>query len=211
MNTVLQYDQNEGMKAGGGDFVTEGGPYVCQITEAKYTKARTGTQGIEFSIKTQDGLSARFITVYYKKGDGEIVKGGHSLLQAMMGLLKIQGISSNQGQDGESYCPEFQGKKIGLFLQKKLYTKNDGQDGYKFEISVPFNIQDRRTLRELIDNKPAQTIERMEASYSDKDERGQNAQAMGGTGTAASYGGYPEASGQPQGQGFDNFDDDIPF
>lgn len=209
MTTVLQYDQNEGIKAGGGDFVTEGGPYVCQITEAKYTKAKTGTKGMEFSIKTQDGLSARFITVYYQKENGEVVKGGHSLLQAMMGLLKIQGITSNQGQDGEQYCPEFQGKKIGLFLQKKLYTKNDGAGGYKFEISVPFNIQDRRTLRELIDNKPAQTIERMESSYSDKDERGQNSQAMGGTGTAGSYGGYPEAN---QGGGFSDFEDDsIPF
>lgn len=208
MKTVLQYDQNEGMKAGGGDFVSEGGPYVCQITEAKYTKARTGTMGLEFSIKTQDGLSARFITVYYQKGDGEIVKGGHSLIQAMMGLLKIQGISVNQVQDGSEYCPEFQGKKIGLFLQKKLYTKNDGADGYKFEISVPFNIQDRRTLRELIDNKPAQTIDRMEASYSDKDERGQNSLAMGGTGVS---GGSQQGPGQNQFPPADQFDDDIPF
>lgn len=205
MTTIMQYDQNEGMKAGGGDFITDGGPYICQITEAKYTTARTGTMGIEFSIKTQEGLSARFITVYYQKGDGDIVKGGHSLIHALMGLLQIQGITTAQNQDGEQYCPELQGKKVGLFLQKKLYTKNDGSDGYKFEIAVPFNMADRRTLRELIDNKPAQTIERMHASYSDKDERGQNNQSVGHQQPHHPNG----ASFEPAGA--DNFDDDIPF
>lgn len=208
MTTIMQYDQNEGMKAGGGDFITEGGPYICQITEAKYTTAKTGTMGIEFSIKTQEGLSARFITVYYQKGDGDIVKGGHSLIHALMGLLQIQGITTAQNQDGEQYCPELQGKKVGLFLQKKLYTKNDGSDGYKFEIAVPFNMADRRTLRELIDNKPAQTIERMQASYSDKDERGQNSQpAQQGNQDMRQH----LSAGKSDSQGFDDSFDDIPF
>lgn len=181
MTTVMTYDQDEGVKAGGGDFITDGGPYICQITEAKFTKAKTGTLGMEFSIKTKEGLSARFISVYYQKADGEKVKGGYSLLQAMMGLMRVQGMTEQKRQD-DSFCPEFEGKKIGLFLQKKLYTKNDRSDGYKFEIAVPFNPVDRKTLREAVDNKEAKTIDRMEASYSDKDERGQNYQASNGGG-----------------------------
>lgn len=184
--TVMTYDQESAAKAGGGDFISEGGAHVCTILEAKYIEAGTGSKGIEFSVQTDDGLKGNFIKVYFAKAAApgqpqEPIKGGQSLLNAMMGITQAQALTARQGQDGEYYCPELQGKKLGLFLQKVLYSKNAGGDGYKFDIVVPFNPVDRKTMREILDNKPAQTIDRMQSSYKDKDERNQGQAPQGGS------------------------------
>ena len=170
----MQYDQDSGVKSGGGDFLSEGGAHICEIVSAIYTQAKTGTHGIEFEIKTKDGLKGRYIKAYYAKQDNTPVAGGKSLLDAMMGILSIQSLSFVAGvYDGANVnrVPEIEGKTFGLFLQKKLYTKQDGNDGYSFEIKTAFNAVDGRTLREALSNSPAQTIERMSSSYSDKDDR----------------------------------------
>jgi hypothetical protein len=41
----------------------------------------------------------------------------------------------------EWHCPALVGKKVGLFLQKVLYTKGDGTDGYKFEVRHVFQLR----------------------------------------------------------------------
>lgn len=179
---VLQYNQESAVKAGGGEYVSEGGAYIVTINEAKYEKAKTGTDGLEFSVTTEDGMKASYLRVYFAKKaqeqgkQGEPIKGGVSLLNAMMGILRASGMTAVK--KGDIYvCPEFEGKKIGLFLQKVLYTKNDGSEGYKFEIVVPFHPSDRRTMREIVDNKPAQMVDRMTANYKDRVEKQQGPSA----------------------------------
>lgn len=176
MQSVLIYNQDSAVKAGGGDYITEGGAHICTITQAKYIKSKKLTDGIEFSVVNDAGLKANYINVYFQKvseNDSqkmEPISGGVSMLNAMMGLLQIRQMSAVQS--GVVYnCPEFLNKKVGLFLQKKLTRSKDGKDSYGFDISVPFNPVDKKTMREIIDNKPAQTIDRMTASYKDKDER----------------------------------------
>jgi len=179
-NAIITYNQEEGLKAGGGNFISDGGAYIVKILEAKYAKAKTNTSGIEFSLESKDGQKANYITVYYVKADGEPVKGGMSMLNAMMGLVGANTITSANGrsQDGKDIfiCPEFTGKTIGMFLQKSLYTKSDGSDGYKFDIRVPFDPATSKTLREKIGNDQPKTIENMTNSYKDKDERTQQQQ-----------------------------------
>ena len=183
-NAIITYNQEEGLKAGGGNFISDGGAYIVKILEAKYPKAKTDTSGIEFSLESKAGQKANYITVYYVKADGSPVKGGMSILSAMMGLLGSNTITSSNGrsQDGKDIfiCPEFTGKTIGMFLQKSLYTKNDGSDGYKFDIRVPFDPATSKTLREKIGNDQPKTIENMTNSYKDKDERVQQQQNTGG-------------------------------
>ncbi|WP_020208247.1 hypothetical protein [Gilvimarinus chinensis] len=187
---ILQYNEESGTKAGGGDYLSEGGPKVVTIAQAKFITANTGSQGIEFSFVTEGGQKANYVNVYYaKKGfngqQGEPIKGGQSVLNALMGLLSIQGLSSQQ--NGQDYiCPELTGKRIGIFFQKKLFTKSDNSEGYSFEIAVPFNPSDNKTLREIVEGKPAQTVERMTASYKDRDERSQG----GNSGGYQDQGGY---------------------
>lgn len=190
---VLAYSQESGIKAGGGEYINEGGAYVGTITEAKYTKAQTGTDGLEFSFAAEDGMKANYLRVYFAKKPavegqaGEPIKGGVSLLNAMLGILRLPAMTAVENKTDKSWrCPEFEGKKIGLFLQKVNYTKADQSTGYKFEIAVPFHPTDRKTLRELVEQKPATMIDRMTANYKDKDEKNNTA---GSTQTGA-VGGY---------------------
>jgi len=198
---ILQYNQDSAAKAGGGEFLSQGGAYVVEITEAKFVTAKTKSAGIEFSIKTEDGLKANYISVYYAKAPatqgavGEPITGGQSVLNALMGILRVNSMTATKA--GESWiCPEFTGKKVGMFLQKKLTSKSTGEDSYGFELSVPFNPADRKTMREIIGNTPAQTIDRMVASYKDKDER--KAKSDSGAGSVGGYDDYAQMSGNPQ-------------
>ena len=195
---VMQYSAEAAAKAGGGDYINEGGPYVGKIKEAKYVTAKTHSQGIEFSFESKDGLKANYISVYYAKApaaqgqQGEPIKGGVSTLNAIMGVLGLKQITAIKSGDGY-ICPEFTEKEIGLFLQKKLMTKNDGSDSYGFEIKVPFDPRDNKTMREKLDNKSAETINRMTASYKDDDQRKQK--QSGSTVNSGGYDQYPEAGG----------------
>lgn len=200
---VMSYNQELAAKAGGGEYLSQGGAYVVEITEAKYVTAKTGSSGLEFSVKTDDGLKANYISVYYSKAPavkgqaGEPISGGASILQAMMGVLRVDKMTAVKS--GENWvCPEFTGKKIGLFLQKKLTSKADGSDSYGFEIKVPFNPVDKKTMREILSNSPAQTVDRMTSTYKDNDERkstsGSTGQAQS-AGFGGGYDSYPEANG----------------
>jgi hypothetical protein len=198
---ILQYNQDSAAKAGGGEFLSQGGAYVVEITEAKFVTAKTGSAGIEFSIKTEDGLKANYISVYYAKAPatqgatGEPITGGQSVLNALMGILRESRMTAVKSGDAW-VCPEFTGKKVGMFLQKKLTSKQTGEDSYGFELSVPFNPVDRKTMREIISNSPAQTIDRLAASYKDKDERKAKSDAINGS--VGGYDDYAQMSGHPQ-------------
>lgn len=198
MQPVLTYNQELAAKAGGGDYVSQGGANVCKITEAKFiTSKNTKSSGVEFSVVTKDGLKANYLSVYYAKASpaqgqaGDPISGGLSCLNAIMGIIGAKQMTAVQ-RGTEWFCSEFENAEVGLFLQKKLTSKSDGSDSYGFEIKVPFCPKTRRTMREIIDNKPAQTIDRMEASYADINERksGNNGGAQQANGNQGSQ--YPD-------------------
>lgn len=167
---AVPFDQNAALKAGGSDFLQEGGAYTVSITSAKYVTAKTGSQGMEFEIKTESGQSAKFITIYFKKADGTIINGGYSTLCGIMFFLGLQGLSM-QNAGADSIAPELTNAKTGLFLQKVLYTKNDGGEGYKFDIRAPYKFDTLHTVREAQENKQATAVQNWINSYQDKDDR----------------------------------------
>ena len=171
----MAFNQELAEKSGGSDFLQTGGAHVCTITLAKCIQSQQkGTQGVEFSITTEDGAKANYLTAYYAKSDGTPIGSGQSLLNALMGFLGISAISYVQQSVGSelfNVVPEFTDKKVGFFLEKVLYTKNDESDGYRFNIRCPFDPQTKQTFKEKAQNKPAQSISRMIEGYKDKDER----------------------------------------
>lgn len=191
----MQYNQEAGVKAGGSGL-SEGGAHICLVTEAKYKKASTGSHGIEFALDV-GGLKAQFVTIYYAKASNEPIASGNNILNAMMGVLGIAGLSFQPAQSGQEQIqiiPELTGKTIGLFLQKVLYTKSDGSDGYKFDIKTPFDPKTTQTLREKVAGTQAKAIESMASSYADKDDRnagGQNTSQGGPQGYDNDPGAYP--------------------
>lgn len=159
-------------KAGGGDFISETGYYVGSIDKAQYVVAATGTMGLELSVTT-DGGKANYLTLYYSKSDKSIIAGGSNMIQAIMAVTGCNTLSATQvngAQGVEHVAPELQGKHLGLVLQKVLYTKNDGSDGYKFQI-VTVSNQQKQTAKEMIEQNQAAKIDLMLETLKDKDER----------------------------------------
>lgn len=199
----MKFNQDLAEKSGGSDFLQSGGAHICTIKTAKCIQSnQKGTHGIEFSVVTDDGAKASYLTAYYAKADNTPVPSGQSLINALMGFLSLPAISyTSQAIDGEqcSVVPEFAEKKVGLFLEKVLYTKNDGGEGYKFNIRCPFDAQTKQTFKEKAHNKPAEAIERMIAGYKNKDERSAPTMAQ-----------QQSAGNQPR-QPTVGFDDDIVF
>jgi hypothetical protein len=198
----MTYNENDAAKAGGGNFISEGGAYAGTFSSAKLIEAATGSKGIEFSFDCVDGKKANYLTCYFQKSDGETIKGGHTVINALMGVMGLQQITYTQGPDGY-YINELCGKQVGVFLQKNLYTKNSGEDGYKFDIRLPFFANTGQTIKEKKDGSQAKTIGSLTASYKDKDDRNKD------------QGGFQQSPQQPQAAGFHSDpgiqDADIPF
>lgn len=226
---MFTYNQESAIKAGG--TIRENGAYIGKITDADYKKANSGSLGLELTLETNDGAEFKYLTLWYQKADGAEIKGGSSMISAIMGIVGLNNLTQKQvGIDQQTqapiFCaPELIGQQIGFLLQKTLYTKNNGEEGYKFEIRLPFDAQTGQTLKEKLNNQQPEMVKRMESTLKDKDERQQNNQsapAQFGQPAPQGFqqpqqGGFQQqAPSQPQGGrvgnvGFDDFDDDIKF
>ena len=201
-NSMFTYNQNEAVAAGVSNYVADSGAYQGRILSAEWTvSSRKGTKGIEVTFETTEGLKANYLSLWYEKDDGAQLSGA-KMLNAIMGCTKVTNLTSKSVSfpDGPKYfCPELENKSIGLVLQKVLYTKNDGQDGYKFEIRIPFIPQTGKTLAEQLGNKDALTINNILKSLTDKDDRTQGGNQNNHQSTD---------QGQPINYGNDGFGDD---
>src|SRR5574344_44115 len=191
-NVMFQFNQQAAMASRESFGITESGAYVGKLS-AKWVQGSNGSKsaGIEFSLECDQG-KLNYLTAWYQKKDGTCNDSGFNLVNAMMGLLKIQQLTSKQA--GEDWaCPEFDGKQIGLVVQKELFTKNNGQEGYKFEIIMPFSAQSRKTLKEAMANSPATAVDKMLPLLKTKDNR------------SKAQGGYQQAGAAQQ-----SHSDDMP-
>jgi len=214
-------------KAGASANISETGAYEVEITSAIYTFGKDGSQSqaLEISVDA-NGLKGNYIRINFLGKDGQQTFG-MGLVTALMWAAQVKQAQPQQiqGPNGtEWHCPALVGKKAGLFLQKVLYTKNDGADGYKFELRHVFQAGTRKTYAEHAENSPAETIAMLETTMKDKDDRintgGQ--QFSGGRGAPQSGNPYTQ-SNVPQSrlqqaaqqhqaaQAEPEFDDVIPF
>ena len=195
---AVPFNQEAANKAGGGDYIQDGGAYVVDIICAKYITAGTGSKGLEFEVKTGSGQTAKFIKAYYEKIDGSQIPSGYSVLCGIMHFLKLNGLTVQNAGDA-SIAPELTGKRVGLFLQKNLYTNKNNVDGYSFDIRAPYNPASMHTVREEQEQKPATSINNWVNSYSDVDKRTANQPVT-----------QPANSFDSQGGGFDNHSTNFP-
>lgn len=230
MNQPMSFEWNANTaelakKAGAAGGISETGAYEGVITSAVYAFGKEGSQSQALEISLDcNGAKANFLRINYLGKDGNQTFG-MGLVTALMWSAQIKQAQAQQvpGPDGmEWHCPALVGKKVGLMLQKVLYTKNDGSDGYKFEVRHVFQPGSRKTYAEHADQKPAETIAALELSMKDKDERAQGGQQHTGGARnqgAANHNPYavPDSRLQQaarthaQQQAAPDFDDDIPF
>lgn len=221
-------------KAAGPAGASEGGAYPGIIRSAIFTSARDASsqsQSMEFALDADVG-TINYLRVSYVGRDGNPLRGGTAMINAIMGLTKVKALHATEVQNEqgeiELHCRELEGKPIGFVLQKVLYTKNDGGDGYRFEIRQAFGTNTRKTYKEAVDNLPAEVVDKLVASLTDKDERVQG--GAGGPAMSGQLGNQPRSMlggqqqqqqsrlqqnaggrGNQQQQTTPDFDDSIPF
>lgn len=216
MTTMFAYNQELAMKGGQSLFISETGAYVGKISQAKWSTTKNGAKSLEISFETDDGMKSDYLSVFYFGKNGDIASG-HNMIQAIMGCTGAKNLTAvNQGQD--VIAPELIGKRVGLMLQKVLYTKQDGQDGYRFQILCPFSAASRKTVSEHLHNQPAERIDYLVAHTKDKDER--DKQQMANQAQHAYYASTAPQTQPSQAQPWDGYsdqerndfsDDDIHF
>lgn len=179
MTIQFSYNQDYATKAGNSMFINETGAYVGKITTAKYTAAQSGALALEFSLETDEGMRCDYISVFYQGKQGEELQGGRNMIHAIMGCANVKQLTMVK-HNNDQVAPELIGKRIGFMLQKVLYTKNNGQDGYRFQLLCPFSADSRKTLAEHIENKPAERIDYLVQHTQDKDDRVKQPSQSGG-------------------------------
>lgn len=204
---VFTYNQEQAKTVGAGEWITKSGGYDLSVVRAQFTASQTqGSQAkfLEMDVVSREGQKCNYISVCYVKGDGAPLQFGEALIQAIMGCAKIGAMTMDQNGN----CPELIGKNFKAVLQRTDFTKNNGEDGYKFDLKLPA-MMNGQTIKESISGEAPKAFNSYAESVSDKDERKQNtqihsAQQQNGTPEPKGYGGSQQVAGN-------DFDDDIPF
>lgn len=225
---MFTFDDESARTAGAGG-ASETGAYAGNISAAIFTTGRDSqSEAMEFSIDSDVG-KINYLRINYKGREGQPLKHGAALINAIMGLTKVKQLNAVEMTNGdgeiELHCKELEGKPIGFVLQKILYTKNDGGDGYKFDVKQVFGANTRKTYKEAIDNTPAEAVAKLLAVLKDKDERiandapqhsgsQQQRSMLGNNANQQPQSRLQQASANRQNQSTQSvpdFDDDIPF
>jgi hypothetical protein len=183
--------------------ITETGGYIGVIAVAKDVAAKTGAKGIELAFKSNEGLEAKYLTLWTQNKDGEAIFG-ESQLHALMTCLKVKNITaverviqeydSDQKKEVDVRAMvylELMNKPVGLVLQAEEYEGRNGV-AEKMVYFTSFEAATKKLAAEILDQKPAEALEKILKHIKPKKLK----QKANGTAPAASA---------------EGFDDDIPF
>ncbi|HEX7766303.1 MAG TPA: hypothetical protein VF443_06280 [Nitrospira sp.] len=203
----MDYTYDEEAAGHADDFanrIDENGPYIGQFTRVEeIVSANTRTKGMRFEFEVPNGGGKAQFSLYTEKEDGTRIFG-FNLVQAMMSLLNLRGLKAQPGKvmqfdedqgrsvevDGTRY-PELENKDIGVILQKELYTKNDGKDGYRMNLATVFDPVSKLTASEKKERKAKpEKVERIIRSLKTKDSRKKVAAEPGQPAVGAPAGDY---------------------
>lgn len=196
-----------------GRFISETGKYQGTLVRAEVIKSTQGTDGVEFTFISDDGREADFLQLWTAKADGTRLHG-FKVLMALMACCGIRNLTPLEmvvkKWDPNAHAkvetkikgfPGLTGKKVGLLLQKELYNKNNGKEGYKMNIYAPFQYETELTASEILDRKSQPVaLGKLVSILQDRDNR---------KASSANNSGYGFQSAAPAGT--DPLDDDIPF
>lgn len=175
----------ESAKTSGAGGISESGAYTGTISSASFTTGRDSqSESMEFGLETDSG-KVNYLRVTYLGREGQPLKHGEATINAIMGLTRVKQLNAveftNEQGEIELRCRELEGKPIGFVLQKVLYTKTDGSDGYKFEIRQVFGANTRKTFKEASENLAAEAVDKLLETLKERDERVTGAGAANGT------------------------------
>lgn len=206
---------------GQGKFIDESGEYVGAITYARAVQSSKGGWGVELGFEADDGRRTKYpMTLWTLAVDGAR-QFGHDILDTILicagmkpamalkpGKVKYTvydfDLRAEVEKEGDGY-PGLTGKRIGLLIQRELYTTKAGKDASRHSVYGAFDAETRQAASEKIENKPAAITDKRLAALKDRDSR---------TGGASFDNGFsapnPAPAAEPAG-GFDDMPDNIPF
>ena len=184
MSTNYDFDPDAAGKADDvASRIDTSAAYIGRFKNVFAVESSKGTHGVTVEFQSPGGGSADF-TLWTEKEDGTKVFGWNQL-QAMMQILGLRGLRAVPGkfeaydadagkrieQDGEVF-PDLLDRDIGLVLQKELYTKNNGQEGYRMNLFGVFHATSRLTASEIKERKvQPEKLEKMLRGLKNKDSR----------------------------------------
>lgn len=206
MTQVFAYNEEQAAAAdsGGGEYITESCVARGFIEHAKWVEANSGAKGLELTFESEKGQKANYLTLYYQKKDGSQNEVGHQQIQSLMGVTGVQSLSQAQGKDG-LIAPELTRKPVQIALERENYIKNNGGEGFRFQIKCFMSARSGLTIAEHKAGKQAESAaywaQRFAENPKGKAPKQQNgAPASGQHDYSNSY--VPPA---------DDMDDEIPF
>lgn len=177
------FDEGAASKADEGRIDTSGA-YVFTITRAEATtSAKKGTQGVTLAGLSEGNGDVEF-TLWTRREDGSPIFGFNQL-QAIMAVTGVRGLCGAKGKvmawdeeeggrmekDGTVF-PDLIGKKVGLVMQKELYTGGSGKTSFRMNCVGAYHHESHLTASELKDRKvKPEKLEKMLARLKDKDSR----------------------------------------
>lgn len=203
MSRAYNFDAKSAAAAGVSNYISETGKYKGKFTRAEIIRSDKGTEGVELSFVSNEGLKTDFLHLWTVNADGQGLPS-LKVLHAVMACLRLRAINpapiqvtrhDGHAESAEGF-PDLTNKPIGVLLQKEEYTKRDGSTGYKFNLIAPFDATSELTAGEILASKTApEQLPKMVAMLKDKVPQARKPTPVGATNV---------------GSGSD-FDDDIPF
>lgn len=185
---MYKFDSALAKKSDGGDYITTTGSYVGQLTLAKRVLSKKSTEGLEFSFKTDDGEVANYLSIWTKNASGEELSGMKALM-AMMTICKLREINptkksvqTKSGSEVVECFPEFEGKRIGLCLEREAFDKNDGSEGFQLVIAGCFDPASGLTASEIMNGVATgqgKKLSALQARLKDRPKRAMQGSSVG--------------------------------
>lgn len=174
MSISYDYDENAASHADDiANRIDTGGAYVGTFKRAEATVSdQKGTHGIIFEFEAPGG-GAIEATLWTRKADGSAIFGDN-IVQAIRTILNVRGkLESSPGtvmkwEEGKKVeaagdvFPQLCGKRIGVVLQKELYTNGSGRDSYRMNLYGVFDADSKLTASEIKEGvKEPKKLQRM--------------------------------------------------
>lgn len=170
MAFFIQLDTQAAQKVGSSNRIDGDISTVATIKQAFYTHTQKGTQTLVLSLESETGEQGDF-PIYFANSENERLSG-YNLINAIIALTGVQGISQVQGtyleQDWNAgrkvekqgyIAPELIGKKVGIITTFDYYDGTDQQgnsvERYRVQIYSVYHAQTMQWARQVLNNEQA--------------------------------------------------------
>ena len=195
--------------------INESGIYTGTITKAEWSKSLSSqAQFFNIDFESDDGKTANYMSICFKKGDGTN-SFGYNIMNKIMACCAVRKLTSVQM--GEKLtCPELTNVRVKFALQAEhgwFEDKNSGEQRQKVDmiISVPFKADTGQSAKEVLESLPASQVNTIKVTDRKPKEKPAATQAPASYGTPPPQM-APQYNTAPPAESNQDYDEDtMPF